>query len=45
MWEKLEEGGENTQMKETTKDTNKDISSHSPFQQCSLSFSAGNYKS
>lgn len=45
MWEKQEEGGENTQMKETTKDANKDISSHSPFQQSSLSFSVGNYKS
>lgn len=38
MWEKLEEGGENTQRKETTKDANKDISSHSPFQQRNLSF-------
>lgn len=27
MWEKQEEEGENTQMKETTKDSNKDISS------------------
>lgn len=32
-------------MKETTNDANKDISSHSPFQQSSLSFSVGNYKS
>lgn len=44
MWEKLEEGAENTQMKETTKDANKDITSHSPFQQSSFSFSVGNYK-
>lgn len=44
MWEKLEEGGENTQMKETTKDENKHISSHSHFQPSSLSFSVGNYK-